>query len=176
MTSPFRTWLKPTELPIKIYSHFKALCHGLNSSMQIALPTQRTIVKYVLIFGISKSCCIWIQVGQLYCCAERRLKKAENKQVHSYDYVKFNSRWPGVWAVLHLVILKSRSVGQCEYLNHANFKNLSEERKSRLQQEISPSKTSRPALGSAQSPIQWVSDFFSGVKAAGTLNLPLTFI
>jgi predicted house-cleaning NTP pyrophosphatase (Maf/HAM1 superfamily) len=82
--------------------------------MQIALPTQRTIVKYVLIFGISKSCCIWIQADQLYCCAERRLKKPESEQVHSYDYVKFHSRWPGVWAAVHLVILKSRSVGQCE--------------------------------------------------------------
>ena len=167
MTSPLRTWLKLTELPIKIHSRFKALCHSLNSSMQIALPTQRTIVKYVLILGISKSFCIWIQAGQLYCCAERRLKKADSKQVHSYDYVKFNSRWPGVWAALHLVILKSRSVGQCEYLNHANFNNFHEDRKSRLQQEISLSRKSRPTLGSVQSPIQWVSDFFPGVKAAG---------
>jgi len=114
VTSPFLTWLKPTELPVKINSRFTALCHVLNSSMQIALPTQRTIAKYVLIFGISKSCCIWIQASQLYCCAEGSLKKAESKQVHSYDYVKFNSRWPGAWAALHLVILKSRSVGQFE--------------------------------------------------------------
>jgi hypothetical protein len=80
-------WLKPIELPIKIHSRFKALCHGLKSSMQIVSPTQRTIVKYVLIFGISKSYCVWIWTGQLYCCAERRLKQGENKQVHLYDYV-----------------------------------------------------------------------------------------
>jgi len=39
-----------------------------------------------------------------------------------------------------------------------------------------PKRPDQPALGNTQSPIQWVSGFFAGDKAAGVWRRPLSSI